>query len=70
MGAAEGPPWVSSPGRCTLNKEGVRGSEDEGGDGVEKVETGGDGKLSEPLDDSLAGGLTASSAAVLARWRL
>ena len=63
--------WVdSSPGRCILSSDGVRGPEDEGGDGVEKLEGEGDDKLSIPLEGSLADRLPISSAAALARWRL
>ena len=60
----------SSPGRYALSSDGVRGPEDEGGDGVERFEREGDDKLSVPLDGSLVDGLAASSAAALTRWRL
>lgn len=60
---------TSSPGRCILSSDGVRGPEEEGGDGVEKLEEG-DDKLSILLDGSLADRLPASSAAALARWIL
>lgn len=54
--------------RCVLSGDGVRGPEEEGGDGME-VE-GGDDTLSVPLDGSLVDRLPVSSAVALARWRL
>jgi len=64
MGAVEEFPWDgSSPG----NNDGERGLEGGGGDGTEKLEREGDGELSNALDGSFAGGLTASSTAALAR---
>ena len=51
-------------------RDGVRGPEDGGEDGIEKFEGEGDGEFSGPLDSSLADGLTSSSAVALARWRL
>lgn len=70
-GAIEEFPWTrSSPGRDVLSSDGVRGPEDEGGDGIEELEREGDGKLSSPPDGSPADRLPASSAAALARWRL
>lgn len=47
----------------------MRGPEDEGGDGVEKLEEG-DDKLFILLDGSPADRQPASSIAALARWRL
>ena len=67
MGAVEEFPWDgSSPG----NNGGVRGMEGEGGDGTEKLEREGDGKISGALNGSFAGGLTVSSTAALTRCRL
>ena len=65
VGDVEESPWVSiSPGRW------VREPDREDGDGIEKLEREGDGKLSAPLNGSLADGLPVSSAAALVRWRL
>ena len=56
-------PWVCSSPR----RDGVRGPEDGGGDGMEKLEGEGDGEFSSPLDGSLVDGLNSSSVVALAR---
>jgi len=67
VGAVEELTW---DGPSPVSNDRVRGLEDRGGDGIEKLEREGEGELSGALNGSFAGGLTASSTTALARCRL